>query len=210
MIDELIKYQVVDLNKLVLTIYSKLDLLPQEAVMLLHLLSSYQQNFKKRNVISYQTLRAKTGMDRKECGLLVKALEDKGFIEIFIEKSKDDKDQECADITNSLNKIEEFLKKEKEEDNNKALKQRLRDSLSLFQIELKRTLSPAEASLIETYNESFSKQDYEKAILELSAKRKTITVKKAIEYLKINNFMDKEASREDEESIQEFFATIAK
>ena len=176
MIDELIKYQVVDLNKLVLTIYSKLDLLPQEAVMLLHLLSSYQQNFKKRNVISYQTLRAKTGMDRKECGLLVKALEDKGFIEIFIEKSKDDKDQECADITNSLNKIEEFLKKEKEEDNNKALKQRLRDSLSLFQIELKRTLSPAEASLIETYNESFSKQDYEKAILELSAKRKTITV----------------------------------
>ena len=62
MIDELIKYQVVDLNKLVLTIYSKLDLLPQEAVMLLHLLSSYQQNFKKRNVISYQTLRARCNL----------------------------------------------------------------------------------------------------------------------------------------------------
>ena len=209
LLDELIKYQVIDLNKLVLKIYPKLGLLPQEAVMLLHLLSVYQQNNQKCYALSYASLRNKTGIDKKENGLLIKALEDKGFIEICLEKNKFDKEQESVDISNTLIKIEDYLNKERLEDLNKQIQQNLKDVISLFELELGRVLSPSESALLEENRNLYTKTDYENAIFEVSKKKK-LSIKACIEYLKTNAFINEELDKDDEKSIQDFFASINK
>lgn len=209
LIDELIKYQAIDLNKLVLKIYPRLNLLPQEAVMLIHLLSTYQQNNQKCFALSYAQLRNKTGVDKKENGLLIKALEDKQFIEIYLEKNKNDKEQETVDINKALIKIEEFLKKEKEDDLNKQIQLQLKDVISFFEIELGRTLSPNEISLLDEYKTLYSKTDYEKAVIEVSKKKK-ISIKNSIDYLKTNAFINQKVNEEDERTIQAFFESINK
>ena len=209
LIDELIKYQAIDLNKLVLKIYPKLNLLPQEAVMLIHLLSFYQQNNQKCFALSYASLRNKTGVDKKENGLLIKALEDKNFIEIYLEKNKNDKEQETVDINKALIKIEEFLKKEKEDDKNKQIIQGLKEVISFFEIELGRTLAPNEITMLDEHKALYNRTDYENAIIEVSKKKK-VTIKNCIDYLKTNAFINEKVNEDDEKTIQNFFASISK
>lgn len=210
LIDELIKYQVIDLNKLVLKIYPKLGLLPQEGVMLLHLLSFYQQNNMQKNFpLSYVALKNKTGMDKKENGNLIKSLEDKGFLESSVEELKTGKLQECINVSNAIIKIEELLMKEKTEDEEKQIQQALKEVISLFENELSRTLSPVEISLLDENKKKYSKSDYENAIFEVS-KKQAITIKKCINYLNTSSFMNKDIDKADEESIKGFLAKLNK
>ena len=206
LIDELIKYQVLDLNKLILRIYPKLDLNPDEAVMLLHLLSFYQQNREKTFPLSYNALRNKTGMDKKENGLLIQNLMDKRFIDLKLEKIKE-KEQECVDITNAINRIEEFLEKEKEEDNNRLIKQSNSEVTELFEINLGRTLSPFELDLIQQNSKFYKKCDYERAIFEIS-KDKEVTIKDCIEYLKKEKMKENGDNDDNKQAILDFFESI--
>ena len=206
LIDELIKYQVLDLNKLILRIYPKLELDPQEAVMLLHLLSFYQQNREKTFPLSYNALRNKTGMDKKENGLLIQSLMDKRFIDLRLEQIKE-KEQECVDITNALNRIEEFLEHEKEEEKNRILKQTNSEVNELFEINLGRTLSPYELDLLQQNNKFYKKCDYERAIFEIS-KDKDVTIKECLEYLKREKMKEKGVDKENEKAILDFFESI--
>ncbi len=208
LIDELIKYQALDLNKLILRIYAKLDLLPDEAVMLLHLLSFYQQNREKTFPLSYNALRNKTGMDKKENGLLIQSLMDKRFIDLKLEKIKE-KEQECVDVTNALNRIEEFLNNEKEEENNRLLKQSNSEVNELFEINLGRTLSPFELDLLQQNSKFYKKCDYERAIFEIS-KDKDVTIKECIEYLKREKMKEKGVDKENGKAILDFFESINK
>ena len=208
LIDELIKYQAIDLNKLLLKIYPKLGLLPQEGVMLLHLLSFYQQNNQQKNIpLSYVALTNKTGMNKKNNGELIKSLEDKGFIEISVEKLKNDKLQECFNLKPTIIKIEELLQKEKLEDIEKQKQLMLKDVITLFENELARTLSPVELSILEENKAKYSKTDYENAIFEVS-KTKQITIKRCIDYLNTSNIMNEDICKEDEESIKGFLAKL--
>lgn len=208
LIDELIKYQAIDLNKLLLKIYPKLGLLPQEGVMLLHLLSFYQQNNQQKNIpLSYVALTNKTGMNKKNNGELIKSLEDKGFIEISVEKLKNDKLQECFNLKPTIIKIEELLQKEKQEDIEKQKQLMLKDVIALFENELARTLSPVELSILEENKAKYNKTDYENAIFEVS-KTKQITIKRCIDYLNTSNIMNEDICKEDEESIKGFLAKL--
>lgn len=208
LIDELIKYHVLDLNKLVLKIYAKLDLKPNEAVMLLHLLSNYEQNGKKTFPLSYKDLKDKTGMDKKENGILIKALIDKSFIDINLEKNKD-REQEFVNISNAIKKLEDYLEKEKIEDENKQAKQSVSDVCALFEVNLGRTLSPNEINLLYQNAKNFQKSDYEVAIFEIS-KEKLLSVSECIEYLKTRKFMEQEVNKENERAILDFFESINK
>lgn len=207
LIDELIKYQAIDLNKLVLKIYPKLGLLPQEGVMLLHLLSFYQQNNQKCFPLSHLALKNKTGMDKKENGILIKALEDKGFLESSVEELKTGKLQECINVGNAIIKIEQLLIKEKVDDEEKQVQQSLKDIVLLFENELSRTLSPVELSLLDENKRKYTKLDYEKAIFEVS-KKQSLTIKKCINYLNTSSFMNSDIDKADEESIKGFLAKL--
>lgn len=208
LIDELIKYQAIDLNKLLLKIYPKLGLLPQEGVMLLHLLSFYQQNNQQKNIpLSYVALTNKTGMNKKSNGELIKSLEDKGFIEISVEKLKNDKLQECFNLKPTIIKIEELLQKEKQEDIEKQKQLMLKDVIALFENELARTLSPVELSILDENKAKYNRVDYENAIFEVS-KTKQITIKRCIDYLNTSNIMNEDICKEDEESIKGFLAKL--
>lgn len=209
LIDELIKYQAIDLNKLVLKIYPKLGLLPQEGVMLLHLLSFYRQNNQKNFPLSHLALKNKTGMDKKENGILIKALEDKGFLESSVEELKTGKLQECINVSNAIIKIEQLLIKEKVEDEEKQIQQSLKDVVLLFENELSRTLSPIEISLLDENKRKYTKSDYENAIFEVS-KKQTLTIKKCINYLNTSSFMNSNIDKADEESIKGFLAKLNK
>ena len=210
MIDELIKYQVIDLNKLVLKIYPRLGLLPQEGVMLLHLISFYQQNNQQKCFpLSYIALRNKTGLDKKENGLIIQSLIEKGFIDLTLEKKNNDKEQQYVNISNVFIQIEELLKKDKEEELNKQITNNLKETYELFERELGRQLNHVEASMLEEYNHLYTKDNYENAIYEVSSK-KNLTVKACIDYLKTNHFMKQEVNKEDEESIRSFIASINK
>ena len=208
MIDELIKYHVLDLNKLVLKIYPKLDLKPNEAVMLLHLLSNYEQNGKKIFPLSYKDLKDKTGMDKKENGILIKALIDKSFIDICLEKNKD-REFESINISNAINIIEGFLEKEKRDDEAKQIKQSISDVCALFEVNLGRTLSPNELSILFQNAKFYKKVDYERAIFEIS-KENDVTINGCIEYLKNKNFMEQEVNKENEQAVLDFFERINK
>ena len=208
LIDELIKYQVLDLNKLILRIYPKLDLKPNEAVMLLHLLSFYQQNNQKVFPLSYNSLKNKTGMNTKENGLLIQALIEKRFIDLKLENIKE-KEQECIDISNTLMKIEEFLSKEKIEDNNKQIRQNYSDICTLFEINLGRSLSPVELNLLNENAKFYKKGDFERAIFEIS-KKNDISINLCIEYLKNEKKIIKEVDKEHEKAILDFFESINK
>lgn len=208
MIDELIKYHVLDLNKLILKIYPKLDLKPNEAVMLLHLLSNYEQNGKKIFPLSYKDLKDKTGMDKKENGILIKALIDKSFIDITLEKNKD-KEQESINITNTINIIENYLEKEKREDENKLMKQNISDICNLFEVNLGRTLSPNEINLLYQNSKFYKKADFERAIFEIS-RDNDITVSGCIDLLKTQKFMEEEVNKENEKAVLDFFERINK
>ena len=208
LIDELIKYHVLDLNKLILKIYPKLDLKPNEAVMLLHLLSNYEQNGKKIFPLSYKDLKDKTGMDKKENGILIKALIDKSFIDICLEKNKD-REQESINITNTINILEGYLEKEKRDDDNKLMKQNISDVCSLFEINLGRTLSPNEINLLYQNSKFYKKSDYERAIFEIS-KENDVTINACIDYLKTQKFMEQEVNKENEQAVLDFFERINK
>ena len=208
MIDELIKYHVLDLNKLVLKIYSKLDLKPNEAVMLLHLLSNYELNGKKVFPLSYKDLKDKTGMDKKENGILIKALIDKQFIDISLEKNKD-REQEFVNITNTITIIENYLEKEKIDDENRIMRQNISDICSLFEINLGRTLSPNEINLLYQNSKFYKKGDYERAIFEIS-KENDVTISACIDYLKTQKYMEQEVNKENEKAVLDFFERINK
>ena len=94
LIDVLIKYQVIDLNKLLLKIYPKLGLLPQEGVMLLHFLSFYQQNQQKSFKISLLALKNKTGLSEAEIKKLITELEKKEFIDVTLNAAPSGKREE--------------------------------------------------------------------------------------------------------------------
>ena len=210
LIDELIKYQAIDLNKLVLKIYPKLGLLPQEGVMLLHLLSFYQQNNQQKNFpLSHIALKNKTGLDKKENGTLIKALEDKGFLESSVESLKTGKLQECINVTNAIIKIEELLQKETLEEKEKQIQLNLKDVISLFEAELGRIITPAETSILDENKRKYNKTDYEKAIFEVTKKGK-LTIKKCIDYLNTSALINEDVNKEDEEAIKGFLAKLNK
>lgn len=208
MIDLLIKYQVLDLEKLMLKIYPKLNILPDEAVMLIHLISlSSQNNYQKHFPLSYKAINLKTGLDNKKSGLILKSLIEKGFIDICLEKKANNKEQQFIDITSLFNKIELFLNKEIEEEKLKATENNLKEVISLFELELQRSLSPAEIELLSSNKNLYKKSDYENAILEVSIK-KTVTIKNVIDYLRRDRFINQEVSKQDEESIRSFLEQI--
>ena len=208
LIDELIKYQVLDLNKLILKIYPKLDLKPNEAVMLLHLLSFYQQNNQKKFPLSYNSLKNKTGMNTKENGLLIQALIEKRFIDLNLDIIKE-REQECVDITNALLKIEEYLEKEKLEDQNKTMRQNCSEICTLFEVNLGRSLSPVEVKIIADNSKFYKKSDFENAIFEIS-KKKEVTVNLCIDYLKQGKNKERKVDKENEKAILDFFESINK
>ena len=197
-----------DINKLILRIYPKLNLKPEEAVMLLHLLSFYQQNSQKTFPLSYNALRNKTGMDKKENGLLIQSLIEKGFIDLGLETIKD-REQECINITNALIKIEEFLEKEKMDDQNKQIRQNLSDVCELFEVNLSRTLSPNEINILQQNSKFYKKCDYERAIFEIS-KENDISINLCLDYLKREKMMDKEVNKDNEKAILDFFDKLNK
>ena len=208
LIDELIKYQVLDLNKLILRIYPKLDLKPNEAVMLLHLLSFYQQNNQKKFPLSYNSLKNKTGMNTKENGLLIQALIEKRFIDLNLDIIKE-REQECVDITNALIKIEEYLEKEKLEDQNKLIRQNCSEICTLFEVNLGRSLSPVEVKIISDNSKFYKKSDFENAIFEIS-KKNDVTVNLCIDYLKKGKTKERKVDKENEKAILDFFESINK
>jgi len=191
-----------------LKIYPKLNILPDEAVMLIHLISlSSQNNYQKHFPLSYKAINLKTGLDNKKSGLILKSLIEKGFIDICLEKKANNKEQQFIDITSLFNKIELFLNKEIEEEKLKATENNLKEVISLFELELQRSLSPAEIELLSSNKNLYKKNDYENAILEVSIK-KTVTIKNVIDYLRRDRFINQEVSKQDEESIRSFLEQI--
>lgn len=208
LIDLLIKYQVLDLEKLMLKIYPKLNILPDEAIMLIHLISlSSQNNYQKHFPLSYKAINLKTGLDNKKSGLILKSLIEKGFIDICLEKKSNNKEQQFIDINGLFNKIELFLNKEIEEEKQRSDEANLKEVISLFELELQRSLTPAEIELIVSNKNVYKKSDYENAILEVSIK-KNVTIKNVIDYLRRDRFINQEVSKQDEESIRSFLEQI--
>ena len=147
-------------------------------------------------------------MDKKENGILIKALIDKSFIDICLEKNKD-REQESINITNTINILEGYLEKEKRDDDNKLMKQNISDVCSLFEINLGRTLSPNEINLLYQNSKFYKKSDYERAIFEIS-KENDVTISACIDYLKTQKFMDQEVNKENEQAVLDFFERINK
>lgn len=208
LIDVLIKYQVIDLNKLLLKIYPKLGLQPQEGVMLLHFLSFYQPNNQQKSFkISLLTLKNKTGLNEKEIKNLISSLENKDFISVSMNTGTSGKKEEYYDISNTLIKIEEFLQNEKKALIEAQTQQELKEVIALFEKELQRTLSPVEQSLLDQNKHNFTKSDYINAIAEIS-RNDFINVRKCIDYLETKKIMKEEIDIKDVESIKDFLSKL--
>lgn len=210
LIDVLIKYQVIDLNKLLLKIYPKLGLLPQEGVMLLHFLSFYQPNNQQKSFkISLLQLKNKTGLNEADIKQLLNSLEKKEFITVSMNTGQSGKKEEYYDISNTLIKIEEFLLNEKKSLIEAQTQQELKEVINLFERELNRTLAPLEQSLLDQYKRKYKKSDYENAIAEIS-RNDFISVKKCIEYLDTKTIMNEDINIKDVESIKDFLSKLNK
>ena len=209
LIDVLIKYQVIDLNKLLLKIYPKLGLLPQEGVMLLHFLSFYQQNQQKSFKISLLALKNKTGLSEAEIKKLITELEKKEFIDVTLNAAPSGKREEYYDVSRTITKIDQFLLKEKRAIVEKQTSQSLEEVVVFFQNELQRELTPVELSLLNQNKYAFGKEDYETAIKGLP-KNEKISIKNCIDFLETKKIMSQEVDEKDVQSIKDFLSKLSK
>jgi len=209
LIDVLIKYQAIDINKLLLKIYPKLGLLPQEGVMLLHFLSFYQQNQQKSFKISLLALKNKTGLSESEIKKLITELEKKEFIDVTLNVGSSGRKEEYYDVSRTISKIDDFLLKEKRALIDKQTSQALEEVINLFQKELQRELTPVELSILDNNKYNFGKEDYEQAIINV-AKNEKISIKNCIDYLETKKIMDQEVDAKDVQSIKDFLSKLNK
>ena len=115
----------------------------------------------------------------------------------------------CVDITNALIKIEEYLEKEKLEDQNKMIRQNCSEICTLFEVNLGRSLSPVEVKIISDNSKFYKKSDFENAIFEIS-KENDVTVNQCIDYLKKGKTKERKVDKENEKAILDFFESINK
>ncbi len=145
MLKYMIKKGYVDINKMILDIYPKLNLSEQEVIVVINLIELYKNSQK---TLSVSTLSKKTNMSNDVCSNSLNGLLNKGFITLDIEYTKSGKAKEVFnidDLVNTLSKmINDEIKAERVNDNENVIK----DIIDFLESNLNKSLTPFELDLV--------------------------------------------------------------
>lgn len=203
----LLKYQLIDINKLILKFYKKLGLTDLEAMVLIQLFSMLDKSTKFQ--LSYVLLKGKTNLGSKEIRDLIFSLTNKGFIEIMLEKSKNGKEAEMVYLNKAIEKFEALMLEAQAEDAKKEIEQLAKDYIDLFEKELGRILTPSENNIVVRDLVNYNMAEVEGAILYVTMNKK-LTVKAVVDYLNAKKVIDEKVDEKDEEAIIGFYNSISK
>lgn len=148
MINELLKYGSIDINRLLLLNYRRLNLDEVELVMIMHLIMNAE---KGQQVLKLRALSQKMSIGINECGTKMQELLEKGYIVIKVEYDKQGRSVETYDLSPTYEKLEKILTSEKE-------KEELNFIIEKLEKELGSSLSPHDLSIVLSWKNYSSKE----------------------------------------------------
>jgi DNA replication protein len=154
--------EVINIERIVLREYRRLDLSQQEA----HVLLAFFSIARKRRIFSSNALGKRLGEDQDVIGTHVESLYKKGFITLSLDKTKDGKSREIFDLDPTFRKIEALFETDEKERNRSKTESQVVETLERFEQGLGRLLRPLEIDTIRRWydDELYQHDRIQKAI----------------------------------------------
>lgn len=162
MLEELYEKKYLNIEKLLFDYFNILNISENELLVLLSLIKIKDET---KNNFKIVDLKKQLHLDFNIISDCFNNLLMKDFINIKIEYNKSGKKREIYSLTPLFNKLETLIENEKYEKNKEVNEDNINKILSLFEIELNRSLTPMELDIIRTWDkEGFSYEDINNAL----------------------------------------------
>lgn len=145
MFKHMIKKGYVDINKVLIDNYSKLNLSAIELVILLNLLESFKVN---NLTLSVSVIAKKINVTTDECSNNLNNLLNKGYITLNIEYTKSGKAKEIFNIDELIKNLERILNEEVKVEKIQNSEETIKDYIEIIEKSFGKTLTPFELEIV--------------------------------------------------------------
>ncbi|MFI3251691.1 MAG: DnaD domain protein [bacterium] len=145
MLKYMIKKGYVDVNKLILDIYPKMNLTEQEVIVVLNLIELYKNN---QSTLAVSSLSKKLNMSNDVCSNSLNGLLNKGYISLNIEYTKSGKAKEVFDIDDIVTTISKMMNEEIKTEKIHESENLIKIVIDFLEKTLNKSLSPFELDLV--------------------------------------------------------------
>lgn len=147
----MMKLGYVDMNKLILERYSKLNLTSEETLLLLSLIELYKNN---NTTLSVNSLAKKVNVTTDVCSNSLNGLLNKGLVTLNIEYTKSGKAKEVFNLDDLIITLEKMFLEEIKNDKISKSENLIKEMIELIEASFNKTLTPYELEIILTWVEA--------------------------------------------------------
>lgn len=206
MLKYMIKKGFVDINKLILDIYPKMNLTEQEVIIVLNLVELYKNN---QSSLAVSTLSKKVNMTNETCSDSLSGLLNKGYITLDIEYTKSGKAKEVFHIDDLINVISKMMNDEVKTQKINESENLIKDIIDMLENSLNKALTPYELDLVLTWVDSGESIDTIRKSLDIAVS-KNISNLKYIDKIILGskNNVNEEIDEENSKVLDDIFRNL--
>lgn len=185
--------------------YKRLGLKLPEAMVLLALFSIYE----RRRTFTINAISKRVEYNRDEIGALVSSLQEKGFVEMYLESTKDDKEREVFSLDLTFQKIEQLITSDYNLKKSEESATHIGKIIDLLEKSMGRVLSAFEMETIRNWylKDNLTHQIIEKEVLEAIEKPR-FSINQIDRILLSDKNNDREVDAETADVLQQLYKKI--
>ncbi len=192
----MIKKDYININKILIEYYQKLELTEQEFVLILNLIEFFKSD---QLNISNNNLAKKMNMQTNDCNVVLNSLLNKGLITLNIEYTKTGKAKEVICIDEFITTIEKLILNNIKEETIHNSENKVKEIIDLCEKTLNKTLSPYELDIVISWIETNETIPTIKNALDIAIQKKATTLR-YVDKIILSSKNDKEEKVDENKS----------
>ncbi len=170
----MMKLGYVDMNKLILDRYSKLNLSSTETLLLLNLIELYKSN---NTTLSVTSLAKKVNVTTDVCSSSLNGLLNKGLVTLNIEYTKSGKAKEVFNLDDLISTIEKMFLEEIKADKLAKSENIIKEVIDLVEVSFNKTLTPFEIEIVMKWVEAGETLNVIKKAVDIASSKNNSNIK---------------------------------
>lgn len=201
----MMKLGYVDMNKLILERYSKLNLTSEETLLLLSLIELYKNN---NTTLSVNSLAKKVNVTTDVCSNSLNGLLNKGLVTLNIEYTKSGKAKEVFNLDDLIITLEKMFLEEIKNDKISKSENLIKEMIELIEASFNKTLTPYELEIILTWVEAGETINTIKKALDIALSKNNTNLKYLDKIVLNSKKQDETVDEEQSKVLDDIFRNL--